>query len=93
MRKNNKADFYDSFKPQDKPPIFKDSFIIIDGGFLLHRVVWNRNSTYGKVCDQYINYIRNDYATNNNTCMIYFDGYPKNINEKGTKNVERIRRK
>lgn len=93
MRKNKKSEFFNCFTPETKPPTFKGSIFIIDGGFLLHRVVWSRNSTYGKVGDQYVDYIKRNYAKNGNTCMIYFDGYPEGINDRGTKNVERIRRK
>ncbi|KYN23238.1 hypothetical protein ALC57_04348 [Trachymyrmex cornetzi] len=39
MRKNTKSDFYDLFIPLTKNPVFKNTFYVIDGGFLLHKVV------------------------------------------------------
>ena len=35
---------------------------IIDGGYLLHRIIWSKTSTYGEIINQYKNYVRSHYG-------------------------------
>ena len=44
---------------------------VIDGGYLLHRVVWDKQSTYRKIIQEYINYVESHYGKSS----IAFDGY------------------
>lgn len=59
----------------------------MDGGFLIHKVVWPREGTYNDAVSAYISYIKVHYGKN---CIIVFDGYE----EAGLqiKNAERQRR-
>ena len=38
-----------------------DAIFVIDGGYLLHAVVWPKRSTYQAVCEAYTNYIIKHY--------------------------------
>ena len=44
---------------------------VLDGGALLHRVIWPRGSTYHAICPLYIQYIQRRYPQ----ATIVFDGY------------------
>ena len=44
---------------------------VIDGGYLLRRVVWDKQSTYQEIIQKYINYVESHYGK----CSIVFDGY------------------
>ena len=56
--------------PQDKgkPP---DAVHVLDGGALLHRIPWNRGSTYDDICQQYVRYAASYYSHP----VVVFDGY------------------
>ena len=62
----------------------KDVVHVIDGGWLLHHLRWNRNKTYIEVAEKYENFIRNRYGI----CHIVFDGY----DGPSTKDHEHLRR-
>ena len=47
------------------------AYFVIDGGALLHRVVWPRGVTYNAICLLYIQYVRRRYPR----ATIVFDGY------------------
>ena len=47
------------------------SKIVVDGGALLHQVLWNKNCSYSEVIDQYCDYLQNNYGS----CIVVFDGY------------------
>ena len=47
-------------------------FVVIDGGWLLHKVVWCRNVTMVHVLQQYVTFVRRKYVRN---CTVIFDGY------------------
>ena len=44
----------------------------IDGGHLLHAVVWPRSATYDEICEMYSRYVAKHYHTN---ATVIFDGY------------------
>ena len=48
---------------------------VLDGGSLVHRIPWQRGTTYNDICRQYTNYvtIRYGYA------IIMFDGYQEEL--------------
>lgn len=45
--------------------------VVIDGGFLLHKVRWRKGMTYQEVIDIYVKYVQQHYGPSN----IVFDGY------------------
>lgn len=61
---------------------------VIDGGFLLHRVVWYQQETYN-ILSKYVQYVQKYYKANS---VVVFDGYPNDANNKSTKSAERLRR-
>lgn len=48
-----------------------DIHYVIDGGSLLHRVIWPEGYTYDTICDLYIKYVKQKYGN----ATIVFDGY------------------
>jgi len=60
---------------------------VVDGGYLLHPVIWPSNQTFGNICDSYISYVKKNYGEKS---VIIFDGYEKS--SQNTKNVERLKR-
>ncbi|GBO28443.1 hypothetical protein AVEN_103963-1 [Araneus ventricosus] len=89
MRKGTKSSLYKAFKPCSQNFNAESSVYIIDGGYLLHRVLWNRGSTFSSICDNYVTYVRTKYKS---TALVIFDGYPENETIGGTKCAERARR-
>ncbi|KAJ8873226.1 hypothetical protein PR048_026859 [Dryococelus australis] len=72
LRKGNKSSLCTAFKYEDTPKIPEDCIYVIDGGHLLHSVVWPRPATHGDVLACYINCIIFHYGNN---CAVVFDGY------------------
>ena len=58
---------------------------VLDGGALLHRVVWNRGLTYDEICKQYVSYVKKHYGKP----TVVFDGY---LSGASTKDVTQQRR-
>ncbi|GBN93401.1 hypothetical protein AVEN_248619-1 [Araneus ventricosus] len=67
----------------------KNNFVVVDGGHLLHKVVWQRNMNFGDIAKSYLTYLQIHYGPN---VAVVFDGYPSDVNGKSTKSAERIRR-
>lgn len=53
-------------------PIADNVMHVIDGGYLLHKVVWEKNDTIEVITEKFLAYIRHNYAEN--SCIV-FDGY------------------
>lgn len=87
MLKTPKSKLYDIMKPTTRILVPENNTCIIDGGYLLHRVVWNASSTFLELCTKYVQYIQRHYG---NDCTVVFDGYDDEGN--CTKKCERIRR-
>lgn len=64
-------------------------YYVLDGGLLLHTVIWTKKTTFRQIFDQYVDYVGRHYPLSD--CMIVFDGYPDN-GEECTKGAERQRR-
>ena len=45
--------------------------VVLDGGSLLHRIVWNRGSTFESILNAYTNYVNRKYGKP----VVVFDGY------------------
>ncbi|GBM85695.1 hypothetical protein AVEN_95204-1 [Araneus ventricosus] len=86
MRKGTKSGLYKAFKSCTQDFNAESSVYIIDGGYLLHRVIWKRGSTFSSICDNYVTYVRAKYKS---TALVIFDG---NETVGGTKCAERARR-
>lgn len=88
MRKTTKSVFYANFHHSNEITIVGNTTHVIDGGFLLHKVVWQSNLKIDAIVNSYVSYVKNHYAANS---YIIFDGYPDDESE-STKSVERSRR-
>ena len=89
MRKGTKSSLYKIVKPCPNEIGVGSSIHVIDGGFLLHRVVWHRNESFAAICTNYIQYVKRHYGSNS---IIIFDGYPADPAKKNTKSAERLLR-
>lgn len=87
MRKGTKSSLYHAFTPIQNSAVQESCIFVIDGGFLLHRVVWTTGQTFAGICDTYIEYVRSKYKS---TAVVIFDGYLKS--GQSTKTMERLRR-
>ncbi|KYM94341.1 hypothetical protein ALC62_15043 [Cyphomyrmex costatus] len=73
MRKNTKSDFYNLFLPLQEKPTFQNAWYVIDGGYLLHKVVWPKKSTYVEIFQTYVNYIKKHYSETVQSTEIHVD--------------------
>jgi len=65
----------------------EETIFVIDGGYLLHCVVWPSDATYKQVCKSYVSYTVEHYGSTDTT--VVFDGYGS---QASTKSVEQHRR-
>lgn len=87
MRKTKKSILYELCTPVDKfCPKEENVLYVIDGGFLLHKVVWNKGMTMIAIGNMYINYVKKHFKN----AVVVFDGYEEC--DTNTKNAERKRR-
>lgn len=90
LRKGTKTMLYKSFKPVAVPPTgLQNKMVVVDGGFLLQKVVWDKHKSFGVICKKYINFVNRHYGSIVN---VVFDGYPSQANHRGTKSLQRARR-
>lgn len=90
MRKGTKSSLFNAFTPIEQPSNDDHrSHFVIDGGFLIHKVVWGRNSSFDNILDKCVRYVQKHYDL---SASIVFDGYSENPDITGTKSWERLRR-
>ncbi|GBO35937.1 hypothetical protein AVEN_223619-1 [Araneus ventricosus] len=90
MRKATKSSLFSAFTPTKIDAVQgKNNFVVVDGGHLLHKVVWQRNMNFGEIAENYLTYLQTHYGSN---VAVVFHGYPSDENGKSTKSAERIRR-
>ncbi|GBL97632.1 hypothetical protein AVEN_193485-1, partial [Araneus ventricosus] len=89
MRKGTKSSLYTSFSSitEDVKPE-GSQYVVVDGGHLLHKIVWRQQATFGAIADRYVQYLKNKYGQD---IAVIFDGFPDH-DKKSTKNCERLRR-
>lgn len=88
MRKTKKSSFYDIFNATEERQIcIENYYVVLDGGFLIHRMEWPKEGTFLDVYTAYTNFIRKRYGQK---VTVVFDGYSENSTS--TKCVERERR-
>lgn len=67
-----------------------NTHVVVDGGHLLHTVIWQRNSSVQSIVDAYVTYTLNHFGKN---VSVVFDGYPEQESaDQSTKSAERFRR-
>ena len=75
-----------SFLPPAPAELPQDPMYVIDGGHLLHHVVWPCSGTYADVCQMYVNHVQRFYGR---AATVIFDGY---AGPPSTKSEEQKRR-
>ena len=53
--------------------------MIIDGGWLIHRLPWKRNVTFDVILDQHCTYVQK--LAHSAQCQVIFDGYSTSIKD------------
>ena len=76
--------FYDLFESTLN---FRTTVCVVDGSYLLHKVVWGSCKIFLDRCNSYTRYIKEHFGDN---CTVLFDGY--DCDSTSTKTVERNRR-
>ncbi|GBM61369.1 hypothetical protein AVEN_112249-1 [Araneus ventricosus] len=90
MLKGTKSSLFSAFTPTKIHTVQgKNNSVVVDGGHLLHKVVWQRNMNFEDIAKSYLTYLQTHYGSN---IAVVFDGYPSDVNGKRTKSAERIRR-
>lgn len=74
LRKNVKSQLYDLFVSANGPTLSDGVVYVVDGGFLLHKVIWQKNDTVEEIMNKYLRYVEKHYAVSS---YIVFDGYPE----------------
>ncbi|GBN74495.1 hypothetical protein AVEN_221197-1, partial [Araneus ventricosus] len=89
MRKETKSSLYTLFSPitEDVKPE-GSQYVVVDGGHLLHKIVWRQQATFGAIADRYVQYLNNKYGQD---IAVIFDGF-RDDDKKSTENCERLRR-
>ena len=72
------ADAIWSLMPDEIIEPIGQSQYVLDGGSLLHRILWQRGTTYSDICEQYTNYLTRKYGK----AIIVFDGYENDMSTK-----------
>ena len=63
MRKTQKSVLYDQFLAIPKPLLDDSNLMhVIDGGFLLHKVLWNINDTIDVALKKYVDYVSKHFS-------------------------------
>lgn len=91
MRKGKKSALYEAFTPVQEEDLGSRKCAVIDGGYLLHKVVWCKTTspTFESVCKTYVDYVQTHFGCN---AIVVFDGYPSDVAYQSTKAAERYRR-
>lgn len=91
MREANKPQLSDALENSaptavrgDAPQQIPD-YYVLDGGSLLYRIPWKKDSTYEDICDHYVNHVKQHYKN----ATVVFDGYAHGCS---TKDVTHQRR-
>lgn len=87
ITKSSLIKLFHSFNSIDNSPDFESLKNVIDGGYLLHRVVWHQNDSFGVICDKYVKCVEKHYGQ---SIVIVFDSYTNP--DKSVKTMEQLRR-
>lgn len=88
MKKTKKSSLYQLFKSVPERSFDKANCLyVLDGGNLIHRVLWPSQSTFKDIYEAYVNFVRRYYGEK---VTIVFDGYSNNPTS--TKSIERQQR-
>ena len=88
MRKANKSKLAKALKKNVFSNSYQvdQSFHVLDGGTLLHKVKWLPNTSYQSILNQYSRYVKSKYGR---ACIV-FDGYDNGPYAKGHDHQRRV---
>ncbi|GBM28911.1 hypothetical protein AVEN_265294-1 [Araneus ventricosus] len=74
LRKTKKPTLYNIFDTVPERPVGNTDnlYFVLHGGFLIHRVIWPKQGTFGDVYTIYMSYIKKHYE---DEVTVVFDGY------------------
>lgn len=72
MRKTQKGAIHDYFEKLNIDISNTEATYIIDGGYLLYRVVWDSEENVHIILDKYVQYIRRHFGSR---VTVVFDGF------------------
>ena len=72
MPKTQKSTIYNCFEKVNTDINNTNATYIIDGGYLLHRVVWDSEETFNVFLDKYVQYVRRHFG---DRVTVVFDSY------------------
>jgi hypothetical protein len=87
MRKTPKSAIYGCFQSVNAEVDTMNAAYIIDGGYLLHHVVWDRGEIFSVIFEKYVRYLSRHYG---HRLTVEFDGYGDST--KNIKTAEQLRR-
>src|SRR6218665_146305 len=73
-------------KVEPKSQFPQNSMFVMDGGYLLHAVIWPPDATYDKICNSYVSYVRHHFGSNT---VVVFDGYKRSNSTKAPEQQRR----
>ncbi len=73
--------------PNAPGPSEDDCVYVIDGGSLIHRIPWQKGSTYDTIYLNYMNYVKHRYRNP----VTVFDGYNDGPSTMDSTHLKRIR--
>ena len=62
MRKTPKSVIYDCFQSVNAEVDTTNATYIMDGGYLLNHIVWDRGETFSVIFEKYVRYLRRHYG-------------------------------
>ena len=77
------------FSPKEDSITSGDVCYVIDGGYLLHKVVWRKGKNIFVICHPYVQYVLKNFQKD---ATVIYDRYAKDVASKSTKPAERFRR-
>ncbi|CAH1113109.1 unnamed protein product [Psylliodes chrysocephalus] len=82
--KGTKSSIYIVFNPVNLNENHQrhDTHVVVDGGHLLHKVLWPRNASFGEIGSRYVQYFQIYYGS---YITVIFDGSPSDASDKNTK--------
>ncbi|KAJ8676127.1 hypothetical protein QAD02_011913 [Eretmocerus hayati] len=89
MCKTRKHKFIENFTPLSGKLDCSEMKYVIDGGFLLHRIMWSQDKLIDDVLKRYVKYLTDHFSQG---CTIIFDGHPDVPQARHIKSLGRARR-
>ncbi|GBN80438.1 hypothetical protein AVEN_196685-1 [Araneus ventricosus] len=70
-------------KPEDVKPE-GSQYVVVDGGHLLHKIVWRQQATFGAIADRYVQYLNTLFGQGKNKFISLFLKHEELLNRAAT---------